>query len=72
MIPDEGIMACPGDSGERDLGRSRFFCVSADEHASCSWHKGRTPSGVRSAHLEVLVFVHLGRDVGMGVLSLSL
>jgi hypothetical protein len=24
------------------------------------------------ARLEVLVFVHLGRDVGMGVLSLSL
>jgi hypothetical protein len=30
------------------------------------------PSGVRSARLEVLVFVRLGRDVGMGMLSLSL
>jgi hypothetical protein len=46
--------------------------VSADERASFSWHKGRTPSGVRSACLEVLVFVRLGHDVGMGVLSLSL
>jgi hypothetical protein len=40
MILDDGIMARPGDSGERDHGRSRFFCVSADKHASCSWHKG--------------------------------
>jgi hypothetical protein len=56
MISDEGIMACPGDSGERDLGRSIFFCVSVDEHGSFSWNKGLTPSGIRSACLEVLVF----------------
>jgi hypothetical protein len=61
-----------GDSGERDRGRSRFFCVSADERASFSWHKGRMPSGVRSTCLEALVSVRLGRDVRMGVLSLSL
>ena len=46
--------------------------MSVVEHASCSWRKGRMPSGVRSAHLEVLVFVRIGRDVGMGVFSLSL
>ena len=72
MIPDEGILVYPGDSGGQDLGRSRFFCVSANKRASFSWHKGRTPSGIRSTRLEVLVFVCLGRDVGMRVLSLSL
>jgi hypothetical protein len=44
--------------------------MSVDERASCSWHKGRTPSSVRSTRLKVLVFVCLGRDVGMGVFSL--
>jgi hypothetical protein len=46
--------------------------VSVYEHASCSWHKGRTPSGIRSTRLEVLVFVRIGHDVKMGVFSLSL
>jgi hypothetical protein len=45
--------------------------VSDDEPASRSWHKGRTPSGIRSVCLEVLVFIRLGHDFGMGVLSLS-
>jgi hypothetical protein len=72
MISDEGIMARPGDRGKRDLGQSRLFCVSVDERVSFSWNKGRMPSGVRSVRLEVLVFVCLGYDVRMGVLSLNL
>jgi hypothetical protein len=46
--------------------------VSVDKPGSFSWHKGRMPSGVRSTCLEVLVFVRLGHDVRMGVLSLRL
>jgi hypothetical protein len=55
MIPDEGIMACPWDSGERKPGWSRCMSGSVVERGKLLGCMGRTPSCVWFARFEVLV-----------------